>query len=81
MPWRNAGMLFVLMVVNYGLNTVAFRMVARGSYIGVAASDAMLAWWGFAMVKRITVADSRIEKLAYVVGGVLGSLIALRLTK
>ena len=81
MPWRNAGMLFLLMVAYYGMVTISFRMVARGSYLGVATSDTFIAWWGFVMVKRIIVAESRGEKAAYVAGGVLGSQIALWVTR
>ena len=46
LKWREAGMLFLLLAANYGLNTIAFRMVAKGSYIGVAQSDTLIAWWG-----------------------------------
>ena len=79
--WREAGVLALLLAANYGLNTIAFRMVARGSYVGVAISDSLIAWWGFAMVKRIHQADTKLEKFGYILGGVIGSLLGLRLTK
>lgn len=74
-------MLFLLLAANYGLNVISFRMVARGSYVGTAFADTLLATWGFAMVQRIGRADTKLEKFGYVLGGVLGSLLALRLTK
>lgn len=74
-------MLFLLLAGNYGLNVINFRMVAAGSYLGTALSDTLLASWGFTMVHRIVRADTKLEKFGYVLGGVLGSLLALRLTK
>ena len=66
---RSAVVLGFLMFLNYGLNAISFRMLARGSYLGVASTDALIAWWGFTMVKRIGDAQSTSEKVGYTVGG------------
>jgi hypothetical protein len=79
--WRNAAMLFLLMGVNYGLITVGLRMVAKGSYTGVAISDALIAWWGFSIVQRIGKAETLLEKVLYTAGGVSGSLLAMWVTR
>lgn len=81
LKWKSAGTLGALMFVNYLLNCVSFRYVAKGSYVGVGFADAALAWWGFAMVQRIGKADTTFEKVGYTVGGILGSLLGLFLTK
>lgn len=79
--WRNALVLTALMTANYGLIAVSFRMLAKGSYLGVGLSDGLIAWWGFTTTKRIQTAETRLEKVGYAVGGVVGSLIGLRLTQ
>jgi hypothetical protein len=78
--WRNAAVLGFGMMANYALLVVNFRMVAKGSYVGTALSDACIAWWNFTIVKRIHEANTRFEKLVYVLGRVTGSLIALKFT-
>lgn len=80
MKWRSSAILFGLMMANYLLNAVSFRMLARGSYVGVGVSDAALAWWGFTMMQRVAKAETWMEQVAYTAGGIVGSLIGLRLT-
>lgn len=77
---RNASHLAALMFINYALNAISFRLLAWGSYVGVAIADALLAWAGFTMFKRITEATTNLEKFGYTVGGVGGSLLGLWLT-
>lgn len=73
--------LAILMFVNYALNAVSFRLLARGSFLGVGIADGMIAWWGFTMTKLIVQADTRVQQVGYVIGGVGGSLFGLWLTK
>jgi hypothetical protein len=74
LKWKSAARLGCLLFFSYFMNAVSFRMLARTSYAGVAASDALLAWYAFTMVKRIGDADTLLEKFGYTVGGILGSL-------
>lgn len=69
------------MFVNYALNAVSFRLLARGNYLGVGASDALIAWWGFSMTKRVAQAETRLEQLGYTIGGICGSVFGLWLTR
>jgi hypothetical protein len=80
LKWKSAGRLCLLMFINYGLNAVSFRLLAMGSYFGVGTTDALIAWYGFTMVKKIGEADTRFEKIGYTVGGIGGSLLGLYLT-
>jgi hypothetical protein len=77
---KNAFRLFALIFINYGLNAISFRMLAKVNYLGVAGADAMLAWWGFTMVQRIGVAETRREQVFYTLGGICGSMFGLWLT-
>lgn len=72
---------FVLMFVNYGLLCVNYRMVARGSYWGTAATDAAIAALGFTLVQRVAVASTLTAQAGYILGGVSGSMLGLRLTR
>lgn len=80
MKWRSASVLFLLMAGNYLLNAISFRMLARGSYVGLGVADAALAWWGFTMLQHVARADTLLEKLFYTAGGIVGSLLGLRFT-
>lgn len=73
--------LAILMFVNYCLNAASFRLLARGSYLGVGITDGLIAWWGFTMTKLVVQADTRLQQVGYVIGGVSGSLVGLWLTK
>ncbi len=76
-----AALLFVLMFANYGLNAASFRYVARGNYLGVASTDAVIALFGFYMIQEVAHTQTWIACLGYVSGGVLGSLAGMWLTR
>jgi hypothetical protein len=78
---RVAALLFALMCLNYGLNTISFRMIARGSYLGTALADACIAGFGFWMIQEVSHAQTAMAFGGYVCGGVTGSLIGLWLTR
>jgi hypothetical protein len=79
-PWKRSAWLLVLMFLNYGLNAVSIRLLAKANYLGVAATDAAIAWYGFTMMKNVQQANTRLEKVGYTIGGVLGSLLGLWVT-
>jgi len=72
---------FVLMFLNYGLAAINFRMVARGSYLGTAWSDASIALLGFTLIQHVAKADTIESQAGYVIGGVCGSMLGLWLTR
>lgn len=69
------------MCLNYGLNAISIRLLARGSYLGVGATDAAIAWFGFTMVKQVAAAETTLDKVGYTVGGVIGSMIGIWVTR
>lgn len=73
--------LAILMFVNYALNAASFRLLARGSFLGVGIADGLICWWGFTMTRLIVQADTRFQQVGYVIGGVSGSLFGMWLTK
>jgi len=76
-----AALLFLMMCLNYGLNTISFRMIARGSYIGTGLTDAFIAAFGFWMIQEVSHTRTWLAFGGYVCGGVAGSLIGLWLTR
>jgi len=76
-----AALLFLMMALNYGLNTISFRMIARGSYWGTALTDACIAAFGFWMIQEVSHAQTWLAFGGYVSGGVVGSLSGLWLTR
>ncbi len=78
---KRALTLAALCFVSYGLVATSFRFLAKGSYIGVGTTDALIAWWGFSTMKRISEATGWKEQLGYTIGGVAGSLFGMWLTR
>jgi hypothetical protein len=72
---------FALMFANYGLNAINFRMIARGSYLGTAWSDAAIAVLGFTLIRQVAETDAVVAQAGYVCGGVCGSMVGLWLTR
>ena len=72
---------FALMLLNYGLLTVNYRMIARGHYLGTACSDAAIALLGFTIIRHVAQTDVLVAQVGYVCGGVCGSLLGLYLTR
>lgn len=78
---RVALALFVMMWLNYGLNTISFRMIARGHYLGTGVTDACIAALGFWMIQEVAHTQTWLAFAGYVLGGVTGSLSGLWLTR
>lgn len=73
----------VIQAALYFLATVNTRAIARGKYAGVIASDVALCATSFALVREIDALDSgsHVALAGCIVGGVIGSVSALWLTK
>lgn len=78
---RTFALFFTLMFVNYGLNAINFRMVARCSYWGTAWSDAAIAVLGFTLIRQVAETNALVAQVGYVCGGVCGSMLGLYLTR
>jgi hypothetical protein len=72
---------FALMFLNYGLNAINFRMVARCSYLGTAWSDVAIAVLGFTLIRHVASTDAWVAQAGYVSGGLCGSMLGLWLTR
>ena len=75
------GLFFGLMFLNYGLVCINTRMIARGSYVGPAWSDAAIAMLGFTLIRQVADTNALVAQAGYVCGGVCGSLLGLWLTR
>lgn len=71
----------ICMALQYGLIVVNTRMIARGSYLGTIGTDACIATNGLFLTKFAVEATAWPEKIAYVVGGCVGSALALWMTR
>lgn len=77
---RHVFELAVIQFVSYFILTMNYRAIAEVSYVGTAVTDLALGWLTFWSIKRVMSATSGKEQLAYVIGGVTGSLSALFLS-
>jgi lipopolysaccharide export LptBFGC system permease protein LptF len=72
---------FGMMFLNYLLICVNMRYVAKGSYVGVGASDALILVLGFTVIQQVAEAHSTLAQAGYIAGGVLGAQLGLWLTR
>ena len=78
---RDAAAMFCIQVVAYLLATLNFRVVQTGSYAGVAVTDALLATFGFLVVRRVARSEEAWHLwLGYMLGGVVGGVLGLALS-
>lgn len=64
---------FFIQVAVYLLLVFNFRAIAQARLWWVVASDALIAFFAFTVVKRISESQTRLEKFAYVLGSAAGS--------
>ena len=72
-----AALLFCLQFFGYLLVTLNIRAVADVNYTLTFATDILIAVIGFSSIKQIAYATTRLEQVAYAVGGALGAQAAL----
>lgn len=68
------------MALHYGLLVANTRFIAAGSYPGTIGTDIIIAANGLFLVKAAVAAESWGEKAAYILGGVIGSVVSLWVT-
>jgi hypothetical protein len=69
--------LCALMALSYFLLVLNTRAIAEGSRVGVALSDIAIASANFFILQQVAGAKTRGEFVGYVIGGLVGSLLAL----
>lgn len=70
----------VLMAAQYGLVVANMRFIAVRHYVGTISTDAVIAANGMLLTKFAVNAETWPERIAYVVGGCMGSALALWMT-
>src|SRR5881392_236250 len=78
---RTAALLGAMQFVNYLVIAVNMRAVAHMQYGWIAASDAAICLLNFTIIKRVAAAESRRERVLYIVGGTLGALAGVWLSR
>lgn len=74
--------MFVVQVVSYSLLCINYRAVAQAHYFQSAVSDFAIATLGYLVIKRIANSDNSLHQwLGYAIGGVVGSIVGIWLSK
>lgn len=60
---------------------VSWRALAVGDYLWTGVTDAILLILSFSIIKRVMSAEGVLDRIAYVVGGVVASLLSIWFTK
>lgn len=76
-----AVVLFAVQCVQYFMLTINFRAIAQGRYIWMASTDLLIAGFGFFVIKKVAESNSNAAWVGYTLGGMVGSIIALWVTK
>lgn len=69
--------LFILQFLAFMVITLNMRAVADANYVMTFVTDLLVAFIGFTTVKRIVDATTRLEQIAYALGGACGAQAAL----
>ena len=72
---------FAVQFLNYAILCWNYRAVAQARYGNVFASDLMCAAISFTLIKRVAKTDSRAALAGYVLGGAVGSVVSVWITK
>jgi uncharacterized membrane protein YfcA len=76
--FKDAGVLFLIQLLNYSIWCVNFRAVADTHYHTAAVSDFMLASIQFFVIKRISQGQDQLHQwLGYALGSVAGSYLGI----
>ena len=71
-----------IQTLSYGLLVINYRAVAQAHYIWSALSDFAIATLGYFVLKHLASSDSTLHQwLGYALGGVVGSLFGIWLSK
>ena len=79
---KESGLMFLIQIVSYSLLCINFRAVAQAEYFQAAISDFTIATLGYFVIKKLANTDNSLHQwLGYSLGGVVGSIIGIYLSK
>jgi hypothetical protein len=79
---KDALILFIIQIANYGLLVINYRSVAQAHYFWSAISDFACATFSFFVIKKIATSDNTFHGwLGYSLGGVVGSVLGIWISK
>jgi hypothetical protein len=79
---KESAIMFAVQVVSYSLLCINYRAVAQAHYFQSAVSDFAIATLGYFVIKRIANSDNSLHQwLGYSMGGVVGSIVGIWLSK
>jgi hypothetical protein len=79
---KESAIMFAVQVVSYSLLCINYRAVAHAHYFQSAVSDFAIATLGYFVIKRIANSDDSLHQwLGYSMGGVVGSIVGIWLSK
>ena len=74
--------MFLIQIVSYSLLCINFRAVAQAHYFQAAISDFSIATLGYFVIKKLATTDNSLHQwLGYSLGGVVGSILGIYLSK
>jgi hypothetical protein len=76
-PIRRAAMLGLYTFAHVAIIVYSTRAVAADDYFSVLWTDVVYALLSFSVLKRLVAANTRLEKIAYIIGVVVGSQSAM----
>ena len=79
---KEALLMFLIQIVSYSLLCINFRAVAQADYIQASISDFTIATLGYFVIKKLANTDNSLHQwLGYSLGGVVGSLLGIYISK
>ena len=79
--WKTFGLMAGCQLTTYFLFSVNARALAQGRVAWTFFSDLLYAAVGYYIIRLVGKNESRMGQLGYVMGGAVGSIIAIELTK
>ena len=78
---RDFFLMFFSQLCSYMLITMNYRAIAHGNYLWTASTDLLFAGFNFGLIKRIAKSETDAAWAGYTIGGVVGSMLGILITK